>query len=161
MHVAAALTCSLDLLLLSHSLTHSLTHSLLLTTSLIYPPIMSFDVTDSGDFVDGVYSTRAASVVYSLLIGRKTPQAPAERASERVNEGVSAGVRSSSSRRGKRGSKHEFTEADILYKGYLHKEGASLNHSHTHSHTHCTHTHTFAHSITHSHTRLITQSLCH
>lgn len=33
---------------------------------------MSFDITDNGEFVDGIYNTKAASYVYSMLIGRKT-----------------------------------------------------------------------------------------
>ena len=59
---------------------------------------MSFDITDSGEFVDGIYNTRVASYVYSMLIGRKTQPM--------------------------QNKKNDFTEADIVYKGYLHKEGS-------------------------------------
>jgi hypothetical protein len=59
---------------------------------------MSFDITDSGEFVDGIYNTRAASYVYSMLIGRKTQPM--------------------------QNKKNDFTEADIIHKGYLCKEGS-------------------------------------
>jgi len=59
---------------------------------------MSFDITDNGEYVDGIYNTKAASIVYSMLIGRKTQPI--------------------------QNKKNDFTEADILHKGYLHKEGS-------------------------------------
>ena len=52
---------------------------------------MSFDITDSGEFVDGIYNTKAASAVYGMLIGRKVQPMHSK--------------------------KHDFTEADIIYKG--------------------------------------------
>ena len=59
---------------------------------------MSFDITDNGEFVDGIYNTKAASYVYSMLIGRKTQPL--------------------------QNKKNDFTEADIIHKGYLSKEGS-------------------------------------
>lgn len=59
---------------------------------------MSFGITDNGEFVDGIYNTKAASYVYSMLIGRKTQPI--------------------------QNKKNDFTEADIIYKGYLSKEGS-------------------------------------
>jgi len=58
---------------------------------------MSFEITDTGDFVDRIYHTQEASSFYGILIGRKQPLT---------------------------NTKADFCEEDIIKKGYLKKQGS-------------------------------------